>query len=77
MFWHSRQKQKDGLEGCLDRELFAAELEFPKMLVPTLPQYSSSVNIECAGKSKQQFLCGQVLGALIYLYFITLILSCF
>ena len=55
MFWHSRQKQKDSLEGSLNRELFAAELEFPKILVPTLPQNSSNVNIECAGKSKHLY----------------------
>ena len=36
----------------------AAELEFPKILVPRLPQHTSNVNIECAGKSewsKQQY----------------------
>ena len=37
----------------MDRVLFATELEFPKILVPRLPQHISNVNIECAGKSKQ------------------------
>ena len=47
-----RKKRKDSLEGSLNRELFAAELEFPKILVPRLPQHTSNVNIECAGKSE-------------------------
>ena len=55
----------------LDRVLFAAELEFPKKLVPRLPQNSSNANVECAEKLKQQYsLCDQLLGALIYLHFI-------
>ena len=62
----------------LDRVLFAAKLEFRKILVLRLPQNSSNVNNECAGKSKQLYsLCDQVYGALIYLYFIILILICF
>ena len=52
---HSHKKQKDSLEGSLDRVLFAAELEFPKTLVPRLPQNSSNVNTECAKKSKQLY----------------------
>ena len=32
--------------------LFAAELGFLKILVPTLPEHTSNVNIECAGKSE-------------------------
>ena len=43
---HSYKKRKDSL----NRVLFAAELEFPKILVPNLPQNLSNVNIECAGK---------------------------
>ena len=39
------------MEGSLDRVLFAAELEFLKILVPRLPQDTSDVNIKCAGKS--------------------------
>ena len=35
----------------LDRVLFAAELEFSKILVPRLSQHTSDVNIECAGES--------------------------
>ena len=75
---HSHKKRKDSLEDSLDQVLFAAELEFPKILVPRLPQNSLNVNIECAGKSKQLYsLCDQLLGALIYLHFIALILICF
>ena len=48
---HSDKKRKDSLKGSLDRVLFAAELEFPKILVPGLPKNSSNVNIEWAGKS--------------------------
>ena len=48
---HSHKKRKDSVEGSLDRELFAAEPEFLKILVPRLPQHTSDVNIECAGKS--------------------------
>ena len=48
---HSHEKRKDSLEGSLDRVLFAAELEFPKILVPRLPLHTSDVNIECARKS--------------------------
>ena len=47
---HSHKKRKDRLEGSVDQVLFAAELEFPKILVPRLPQYTSHENIECAGK---------------------------
>ena len=75
---HSHKKRKDSLEGSLDRVLFAAELEFPKILVTRLPQNLSNVNNECAGKSKQLYSsCDQLLGALIYLHFIILILICF
>ena len=49
---NSHKKRKDSLEGSLDRILLAAELEFPKVLVPRLPQHTSNVNIECAGKSE-------------------------
>ena len=59
---HSHKKQKDSLDGSLDRVLFAAELKISKILVLRLPQNSSSVNNECAG---------------IYLYFIILILLSF
>ena len=48
---HSHKKRKDSLKGSLDRVLFAAELEFPKVPVIRLPQHTSDVNIECAGKS--------------------------
>ena len=49
---HSHKKRKDSLEGILDRLLFAAELEFPKILVLRPPQQTSNVNNECAGKSE-------------------------
>ena len=52
---HSHKKRKDSQKGSLDQVLFAPELEFPKTLVPRLPQKSSNVNIECAGKSKQLY----------------------
>ena len=56
------------LEGNLDR-VFAATLEFPKILVPRLPQHTSNINIEWAGKSKHLYsLCDQLLGALILLF---------
>ena len=49
----SHKKRKDSLEVSLDRVLFAAELEFPKILVPMLPQPTSNVNIECVRKSER------------------------
>ena len=49
---HSHKKQKNGLEGSLDRALFAAKLEFPKILIPRLIQHTSDVHIECAEKSR-------------------------
>ena len=80
-FSDSHEKRKDSMERSLDWVLFSAELEFPKILVPRLPQNTSDGNIECAGKSKQLyscfFTCDQLLGALIYLNFIILILICF
>ena len=42
----SYKKQKDSLEGSLDRVSFAAELEFSKILVPRPPQNKSNVNVE-------------------------------
>ena len=36
----------------MERVLLAAELEFPKIIVPRLSQHKSDVNIECAGKSE-------------------------
>ena len=49
---HSHKKRKDSLECSLDRVLLAAELAFPKIPVPRLPQHTSDVNIKCAGKSE-------------------------
>ena len=86
---HSHKKRKDSPEGSLDRVLFAAELEFPKILVFKLPQNSSNVNNECSGRSKHLYsiflgsLTGftthtfVILGVLIYLHSIILILICF
>ena len=51
-FYHSHKKRKDSLEGSLDRILFAAELEFPKIIARRLPQHTSNVNTECARKSE-------------------------
>ena len=51
-FDHSDKKRKISLESNLDRVLVAAELEFSKILVPRLPQHTSNVNTECAGKSE-------------------------
>ena len=49
---HSHKKRKDSLEGSLDWVLITAELEFLKILVPRLPQHTSNINTECAGKSE-------------------------
>ena len=49
---HSHKKRKDSLEGSLDGVLSAAELEFTKILVLTLPQHTSNVNVESARKSE-------------------------
>ena len=51
-FNHNHKKRKDSLEGSLDRVLLGAELKFPKILIPRLPQHTSNVNIECARKSE-------------------------
>ena len=62
---HSHKKRKDSLEGSLDRVLFAAEVEFPKIIVPRLPQNLSNVKIECARILKQLYsLYDQFLAAL-------------
>ena len=47
---HSHKKRKDSLEGSLNQILLVVELEFPKILIPKLPQHTSNVNIECARK---------------------------
>ena len=49
---HSHKKRKDSLEGSLDQVLFAAEVEFLKILLPRLPQHTSNVINECAVKSE-------------------------
>ena len=52
ILYHSHKKRKNSLEGSLDQALLVAELEFPKILVPTLLQHTSNVNIECVGRSE-------------------------
>ena len=52
IFLNVLKKRKDSLEGSLDRVLFAAELEFLMILVPSLLQHTSCVNTECAEKSE-------------------------
>ena len=54
-----------------------SELEIPKILVPRLRQKTSNVNIECTRKQLNSFCDQPLAGALIYLYFIVLILICF
>ena len=51
VMYHSHTKRKDSVEGILNRILFAAEPEFPKILVLRLLQNPSDVNIECDRKS--------------------------
>ena len=51
-YTHNHKKLENGLECSLNRVLFAAELEFPKILVPRLPQLTPNVNTEYAGKSE-------------------------
>ena len=74
---HIHKKQKDSLEGSLDR-VFAAKLEFPKILVPRLPKNTSNVNIEFTGKTwLLYFLCHQSLEAQIPLLYCSVINLCF
>ena len=48
--YRSHKKREESLEGGLDRVLFAAELEFLKIMVPKLTQDTTNVNNDCAGK---------------------------
>ena len=52
----SHHNQGDNLEGSLVLVLFVAELDFPKILVPRVPQDISNVNIESSGKSTKSAL---------------------
>ena len=52
----SHHNQGDNLEGSLVLVLFVAELDFPKILVPRLPQDTSDVNIESSVKSTKSAL---------------------
>ena len=74
MINHSHKKRKYSLESSLDRVLFAAELELPKIL---LPQNSSNVNIECAENQSNRILYVTSFLEHRYLHFIILILICF
>ena len=74
-FNHSHKKWKDSLEDSLDRVLFAAELEFPKILAPRLPQHASNVNIKCAGKSEwSKQLCSLYLASFLEHWYIIILL---
>ena len=52
LYMHSHKKQKDTLKSSLVRVLFAAAIDFAKILILRLPQNTSNVNIESSGKSK-------------------------
>ena len=72
------RKRKHSLECNQVEASLAAELEFPKILLPRLPHNTANVNNESTGKSKQlYYLCDQLLGALIYLDVFVLMLICF
>ena len=49
---HSKNKWNDSIEGSLDRVLFEGDPGFPKSLMPRIPQNTSNINTECAGKPK-------------------------
>ena len=75
---HNHKKRKDSLESNLDRVLFAAQLEFPKILVPMLPQDTSMQILNVPeSQNGQNVIFGQLLGAVIYHNFIILILFVF
>ena len=62
-FEHNHTERKDSLEGSLVRLLFAAEVEFPKILVTSVPQNVSNVSTESTGNSKQlYYLCDHLPG---------------
>ena len=58
---HSHKKRKDSLEGSLDRVLFAAELEFPKILVPT---QATSEFIKC-----KHLMCRKIKATVFYILY--------
>ena len=71
----SHKKRKDSLEGSLDRVLLAAELEFPKILVPRLSQHTSDVNIECPGKPEwSEQLCSLYVTTFLEHWYISILL---
>ena len=53
LYIHSHKKKKNSLKSNLVRVLFAAEIDFPKILVLRLPENTSNVNIESSGKIKK------------------------
>ena len=75
--YYSHKKRKYSLEGSLDRALFAAELGFPKILVPRPSQHTSNVSIECARKSEwsKQLYSSHVSSFLQYWYILILLIS--
>ena len=69
---HSHKKRKDSLESSLYWVLFAAELNFLKILVPNLSQHTSNVNIYRKirmVKATVLFIWDKFLAALIHLFF--------
>ena len=69
---HSHKKRKDSLESSLYWVLFAAELDFLKILVPNLSQHTSNVNIYRKirmAKATVLFIWDKFLAALIHLFF--------
>ena len=52
---HSHKKRKDSREDNLDRVLFVAELEFPKIPVSRLSQHTSNGNTECVRRGKSEW----------------------
>ena len=75
---HSYKKQKDSVEDSLAQVLLKTKLELSNILVPRPPQNASNVNIEGTRKGKRMYyLCDQLLGAQVYIYFIVLVLICF
>ena len=53
-FEYSHKKRKDSLKGSLDWVLFAAEHEFPKILVPRFPKHTRNENTECTESQNAQ-----------------------
>ena len=52
LYMHSHKKQKDTLKSSLVRVLFAAAIDFAKILILMLPQNTSNVTLKVAGNQK-------------------------